>query len=314
MPVNDELKEFLINYGQDLSNDLLLFYQFFYNPKLVLGGDGDSTLKNYYKFGRLKELVRANSFFQFLNLCLGDYDFCRRLENEGINKNLLIKIRYIIFDFQEYKKHYNKDLESKEFSEVIKGQMPLGSYVKKYGLGEMLSIKDHYDKCGWMYNTIPYERTLNVSESLLSTLIWKNDWASEVFKERYEDIPNFEKFLIQNMSLGEYDSLQFLACNSKEYSYFNNKYNKALVCSNRLLDACRLDIINHDLSYDTIIKFIDLLNMSIDLHNLNFDSGHEWLYNLVGSKKIKQYNIELAMSVRDLFVEKISQSKLIRLF
>lgn len=312
--MNDELKEFLINYGQDLSNDLLLFYQFFYNPKQVLGGDDDSTLKNYYEYGRVKDLVNAKNFFQFLNICLGDCGFRRRLQNEGLNQNLLIKIRYIIFDFKEYKEHYNKDLESKDFSEVIKGEIPFGKYLKKYSIGEMLSIKEHYDKCGWMYNTISYERTLNVSESLLSTLIWKNDWASEVFKERYEDTPNFEKFLIQNMILGEYDSLQYLACNSNEYSYFNNRYNPALVCSNMLLNACRSDIINHDLSYDTIIKFINLLNMSIDLHNLNFDSEHEWLYISIGSKKIKQYNVDLAMSVRDLFVEKISQSKLIRLF
>lgn len=312
--MNDELKEFLINYGQDLSNDLLLFYQFFYNHKQVLGGDDDSTLKNYYEYGRVKDLLRAKDFFHFFNLCLGNYDFRRRLENEGINQNLLIKIRYIIFDFQEYKKHYNKDLESPDFSEVIKGQMPLGSYVKKYGFGEMLSIKEHYDKCGWMYNTIPYERTLNVSQSLLVELIKKNNFASDVFREKFEDIPNLENFLIQNMILGEYDSLQYLACSNTKYSYFNNKYNKTLVCSNKLLDACRTDIINHDLSYDIIVKFIDLLNMSIDLHNLNFDSGHQWVYNLVGSKKIKQYNIELAISVRDLFVEKISQSKLIRLF
>lgn len=178
----------------------------------------------------------------------------------------------------------------------------------------MLSIKEHYDKCGWMYNIVPYERTLNVSKSLLVELIKKNNFASDAFREKFEDIPNFEKFLIQNMILGEYDSLQFLACNNSEYKYYYNKYNKALICSNILLDACLTDLLNHNLSYDIIIKFIDLLNMSIDLHNLNFDSGHEWLYNLVDSKKIKQYNVELALKVRDLFVEKIFQSKLIRLF
>ena len=220
--MNEELKDFLINYGKDLNNDLLLFYQFFNNPKQVLGGDDESTLKNYYEFGRIKDLLRAKDFFQFFDLCLCDYDFRRRLENEGLNQNLLIKLRYIIFDFQEYKKHYNKDLESSDFSEVVKGEVPLGSYVKKYGLGEMLSIKEHYDKCRWMYNTIPYERTLNVSNSLLVELIKKNNFASDVFREKFEDIPNFEKFLIHNMILGEYDSLQFLACNNSEYKYYYN--------------------------------------------------------------------------------------------
>lgn len=42
--MNEELKEFLINYGKDLNNDLLLFYQFFNNPKQVLGGDDESIL------------------------------------------------------------------------------------------------------------------------------------------------------------------------------------------------------------------------------------------------------------------------------
>ncbi len=312
--MTEKLKEFLSNYNSDLSNDLLLFYQFFNDPKQVLGGDEDNTLKNYYEYGRVKELLQAKDFFVFLDLCLGSYDFRRKLENEGINKNLLIKIRYIIFDFQDYKKWYIQNLETEDFREVIMGQRVIGKYVKKYKVGELICIRRHYEKCGWMYKCIPYERTLDVDDTLLLDLIRKNNFASDIFYETYEELPNLERFLIENMLGGNYDSLMYLACNSKEYLYYNNRYNKALVCSNKLLDACFSQILNQDLSYDVINKFIALLSTSINLHNLNFDESQEWLYNVVGNKKIEEYNVEFAKKVLELFQEKISQSKLIRLY
>ena len=54
--------------------------------------------------------------------------------------------------------------------------------------------------------------------------------------------------------------------------------------------------------------------MSIDFHNLDFDEEYEWLYNIVGERKVRDYNSELAADILDKFESKIRNSKVIRLY
>lgn len=310
-----KIKEFLYKLSQETNLHMFLLYNFYYNPADVLGGSEDETLKEYYNYGMVKELIKIPQFFEFLQLCMSDIDFCKRIENDGINNNLLAKIRYLIFDFQDYRDNYNEDLEKEELKNVIKNKAPMGAYKDKYGIGGLISIQQHFEKCEWLYDLgIPHENTLEVSDNLLFNLICRNNLALDVFYEKYEEIPMLEDNLMKSMARGDFESLERVLGVITDFTFVNKKYTKALVCSNKFLELCVSELLDKEISYFDINRIMALIKTSINLYNFNISLELEWLYYLIGENKRKEYNIELAKFVLDKFSEKLVSTKLIRLY
>ncbi len=67
-------------------------------PDKSLGGRGEETLKDYYLYGDIKNLILNKNFYPFLRDCLQIEKFSQKLDD-----SLLRKLRYMLFDRYDLK-------------------------------------------------------------------------------------------------------------------------------------------------------------------------------------------------------------------
>lgn len=313
--MSEELKEYFQKLKNDRNENIFLFYQFYKYPNIYLGGSEDNTMNNYYNYGSIKTLVLCEDFFHFLYLCFDDKDFVLRLENDGLNNNLLIKIRYLIFDFIEFREHYNSDLEDEEFRQFFRGNKPIGKYATKYNNLQLSGLVKYYKRCGWLYEIkLPKSKALQVDKDLLNWLKFINDVILDVYHEKYIEVIDTENFLINSIKNEEYDALYRLVYFLDDDFLINKKYFRALVCSNNFLDLCFSELLNRDLSYNLIKKIIDVLEMSLDLQNEDTILEYENLCGVISEKRVNEYNCELADVILRKFYDKVQNSKILQLY
>lgn len=309
------IKEYLKELSRNSDNRLFLFYDFYRNPNSALGGSDNKTMEDYYNYGNIKYLVKCEGFFDFLNLCTYDESFMNKLENEGNNNNLLGKIRKLIFDIEEYRNHYFKDLEDEKFRSFFKNIAPIGEYNKKYNVWQLCGLMDYYKRCGWLYEIgMNHEQTLNIRESIISSLKSNNNFMLDVYNEKYVEPLIREDFMIEEIKNGNYQEIDSIFLLNSDGYLFDKIAFKALVCSNKFLDLCDDELLDRDLPFYVINRIMDLVEMSIEFHDLDFSEGYEYLYILLGEKKVGQYNSELAHEILNKFRSKIKDKKVIKLY
>ena len=98
--------------------------------------------------------------------------------------------------------------------------------------------------------------------------------------------------------------------------FMDKKTFKALMCSNKLLDLCKRKLLRRNLSFNVMEKIVVLIDVSIDLHEENFeeDSTFEWYYNMIGKKRVNEYDVDLAREVIDKFDKKVKSTKVLKLY
>ena len=147
--MGEEIKKYLHKLVKENNGYVFMFYQFYLHPDVYLGGESEETIKDYYNYGYIKELLVSYKKFEFMILCLSDEDFRRRIDGRI---NLVRKMRFMAYDFREYRNKHREVFNNESFINMLYGKEKIGEWREKYNILTLLSYKDYYDKFGWMYN------------------------------------------------------------------------------------------------------------------------------------------------------------------
>lgn len=90
--VKNYLKEMALNKDENM----FLFNQFYLHPDIILVGEDESTIGEYYKYGKIKDLLLSYKIFEFMLLCMSDKEFRERIDGR---ENLARKMGFMAYDF-----------------------------------------------------------------------------------------------------------------------------------------------------------------------------------------------------------------------
>lgn len=220
--------------------------------------------------------------------------------------------------FLEYRNHYIEDFNNKGFIRVLNSEEPIGKWKEKYNILEISLLVDYYKKYGWIYNIgLDHGKTLDVSDKLIDKLQNELDNWSWVYYEEYIEPERLEAAFINELDKGNYyEVINIVNFYMDNPEFMDKKTFKALMCSNKLLDLCKRKLLRRNLSFNVMEKIVFLIDVSIDLFEENFeeDSTFEWYYNMVGKKRVSEYNVVLAKEVIDKFDNKVNNTKVLKLY
>jgi len=313
--MGEAVKKYLKEMGLNKDSNMFLFNQFYLNPDIILGGEDESTIEEYYKYGRIKDLLLSYNIFEFMLLCMRDPDFRERIDGR---QNIVRKINFLVYDFREFRNNFIDDYYNKTFVRMINSEKCIEEWKEKYGRTIISSLVDHYKKFGWLYNIgLKHENTINIDDNILKELMQSCSLWQDIYREKYIEPEKIENIFINELDKGNYSEVVDrvnLYMNDPEY--MDNKSFKALICSNKLLDLCKRKLLRRNLSFNVMEKIVFLIDVSIDLHELDFEeeSTFEWYYNIVGKKRVSEYNVDLAREVIDRFDNKVKNTKVLKLY
>lgn len=313
--MGEKVKNYLKEMALNNDGNMFLFNQFYLHPDIILGGEDESTIEEYYKYGRIKDLLLSYKIFEFMLLCISDKKFRKRIDGR---ENLARKMGFMAYDFLECRNHYIEDFNNESFIRVLNSEEPIGKWKEKYNILEISLLVDYYKKYGWIYNIgLEHAKTLKVSDKLIGKLQKELDNWSWVYYEEYIEPKRLEDGFISALDKGNYYEVINIANFYMDNPEFMDKKTfKALMCSNKLLVLCKRKLLRRNLSFNVMEKIVFLIDVSIDLHEENFeeDSTFEWYYNMVGKKRVSEYDVDLAKTIVDKFDEKVKNTKVLKLY
>jgi len=313
--MGEKVKNYLKEMALNNNGNMFLFNQFYLHPDIILGGEDESTIDEYYKYGKIKDLLLSYKIFEFMSLCMSDHDFRERIDGRC---NLVRKMNFLAYDFRDFRNNYNEDYYNESFIRMLNSEEPIGKWLEKYNVLMICSMVDHYKEYGWLYNIgLEHSKSMCVDDNIVKQAMHDFNMWQEVYHEIYIEPARIEDRFIRDLDNGNYfeviDRVNFYLSYPE---YMDSKTFKALVCSNKLLDICKRKLLRRNLSVNVIDKFIELIEMSIDLHEENFEeeSKYEWYYNMVGKRRLSEYNSDLAYDIIDKFYKKIRNTKVLKLY
>ena len=313
--MGEKVKNYLKEMALNNDGNMFLFNQFYLHPDIILGGEDESTIDEYYKYGRIKDLLLSYKIFEFMLLCISDKEFRERIDGR---ENLARKMGFMAYDFLEFRNNYIEDFNNESFIRMLNSEEPIGKWKEKYNILEISFLVDYYKKYGWIYNIgLEHVKTLDVSDKLIDKLQKELDDWSWVYYEEYIEPERLEDGFISALDKGNYyEVINIASFYMDNPEFMDKKTFKALMCSNKLLDLCKRKLLRRNLSFNVMDKFIELIEMSIDLHEENFEeeSKYEWYYNMVGKRRVSEYNSDLAYDIIDKFYKKIRNTKVLKLY
>lgn len=297
-----KVKEFLQNLEKIDEEQFFRFYRFYKNPKDSLGGDEEDTLENYYEFGDIKYFILNNTFFEFLELCLKEEEFQKKL-----NLNLLTKIRYILFDSKDFKREYFAPLEDEHLRNFCKNKEPIEPlYREKYNALELVAIYEKYKKFGWIYEMkLDKKRVDNLNTDLIDKLCLQNTYQIEVYKEKYIEPQQQRKHLLNRVLTDDYSNN--INCVLANYGAHDKKIFLNLVCDNEFLQIVD-ELLKKELPNIVINHIIEILDMSINFKKLRTSMYEDfWIHYNQIEEKIKVYDYRKAEFLISLFRNKTNK-------
>ncbi len=295
-----EIKEFLSKIEQTDKEQYFRLYKFYRNPQLSLGGSEESTIEKYYEYGDIKYFILNNTFFEFLELCLKEREFEKKLDF-----NLLRKIRFLLYDSKEFKKMYFEPLEDPYLRDWCNNKVPIGPiYGKRYNMLDLYGISCRYQEHGWIYDLgLPKEQIDSLNTQLIEHLMDVNSLDQEVYYEKYIKPEEDRRSLLNRIKEEDYENYQNCFLYGRDGS--DRKVFLHLVCDNEFLQIVEENLLKQPLPKIVIQNIIDILQVGIDFRTLNkIYEDFDYHYQQLGKEKVQSFDYKRAKRLISMLLEK----------
>lgn len=303
-----EIKKFLEEIKKQNGKQYFLLNKFYFFPSNSLGGNEEETIEEYYNYGDVKQFFLNNNFFQFLELCMDDLDFSKKLDY-----NLLRKIRLILCDNLDFKNEYISDFEDEYFRKICCNEAPIGSiYSKKYNQSEWWFLKDHYKRFGFMYElSLSSSKIDKLDTKLLEKLIWRVGKELDVYYKNYVKPINDSKIILKRIESDNYRDPR--NCFLMSTDGHDQETFCSLVCNNDFLKMITDVLMEKELPDTIIDNIIEILELGINFKTQNkIYEDFDYLCQLLGEKRIKEFDYKRAINVITLLMKKKKNHKIIQ--
>lgn len=294
-----KVKEYLCKLDHELSPDFFTFYCFYNNPIEYLNDEF-----------HLHNFVGNKKYFYFLELCLSDTTFIKKISN---NEEVLIRIKIIIeksLELFNLGVSYN-DLDA--FYDATTGQDGL-NLLSIYGVCKYNYIVNYLKDNAWIFE---YNNNFNeINPKLLRRLLDEvkkliNGIKSAEYSNKLSNDIIFYKIINDDYSVPT--SCYLFNKNGADLESFSH-----LVCNNSFLDVLNKHLINKKLDGNIINNILCILRLSVDIVS-NYDIyalDVPWLKDKIDvylNDRLSDFNISYCLSLIYRFEGLKKKSKIIYL-